>query len=58
MRKLLYILAGAYEPPKAAKEHVTTVYIQVPSKYKFERATVSILGSARLLELLELYVTQ
>ena len=26
---------GAYEPPKASKEHATTMYTWVPSKYKF-----------------------
>ena len=34
---------GAYEPSKAVKEHATAVYVQVPSKYKIEPATVSIL---------------
>ena len=38
------IIPGAYELPKAAKERVTTMYTQVPSKYKIERAMVSILG--------------
>ena len=27
---------GANEPPKAAKEHATTEYAQVPSRYKFK----------------------
>ena len=43
---LVQLLAwsGAYELPKAAKERAITVYTQVPSKYKFKQATVSILG--------------
>ena len=41
---VLNCYAGAYEPPKAVKERATTMYTLVPSKYKFEQATVSILG--------------
>ena len=36
-----YVSTGAYEPPKAAKEHATTTYARVPSKCailsKYER---------------------
>ena len=38
------LVTGAYELPKVAKERATTVYARVPSKYKIELATVSVLG--------------
>ena len=31
----LYMITGAYEPPKAAKQRATITYTRVPLKYKF-----------------------
>ena len=43
------VVPGAYEPPKAAKEHAITMYTWVPSKYKFKPARFPHKGSAHLL---------
>ena len=40
----IIITTGAYEPPKAAKESVTTAWVRVPSKYKSLASMISILG--------------
>lgn len=32
---VLLIISAAHEPPKVAKEHATSMYARVPSKYKF-----------------------
>jgi hypothetical protein len=39
------VIAGAYEPPKAAKERATPVYAWVPLKYKFKQK-LSIFGNS------------
>ena len=40
----MYVISGAYEPPKAAKEHETYTVRRVPSqsKYPINRQLVSI----------------
>ena len=40
----MYARLGANELPKAAKEHVTYDYTQVPSKYKSRIVITSIFG--------------
>ena len=42
-------ISGAYELPKVAKEHATTMYTWVPSKYKFEPAPFPYKESVHLL---------
>ena len=44
-------MTGAYEPPKTAKEHATTMHTRVPSKYKLKRIILPNMESARLLEM-------
>ncbi len=48
---LYYMLPGAHEPPKAAKERVTHEYSRVPCKYKsWERASSNNLKKLPYLE--------
>ena len=43
------MVPGAHEPPKATKEHASTTWTRVPSKYEFEAVMISILGKRALI---------
>ena len=44
-----FLISGAHEPPKAAKERVTREYSRVPSKYKSVVVMTSIFGKLKLI---------